>query len=146
MLFNVVTTVFAVAKLPWLMAGIVAARNLIGLPDEAGITLALFSTAFNVLGVVLMLPFTAAMVRWLERRFISREEDLARPRYLDDTLLEVPALSLRGLTLEVQRLGQMALALAAEALGRTPQALEALHRRGIAIDRLGEHIRDFVGP
>jgi phosphate:Na+ symporter len=144
-LFNAVTAVFAVATLPWLMVGIVAARNLIGLPDEAGITLALFSTAFNVLGVILMLPFTAAMVRWLERRFVSREEDLARPRYLDDTLFEVPALSLRGLTLEVQRLGQMALALAAEALGRTPQALEALHRRGIAIDRLGEHIRDFVG-
>lgn len=144
-LFNAVTTVFAIVTLPWLMAGIVVLRDLVGLPNDAGITLALFSTAFNLLGVVLMLPFTAAMVRWLERCFVSHEDDLARPRYLDDSLLEVPALSVRGLTLEVQRLGQQALALAAEALSRTPQALESLYRRRTAIDRLGENIRDYVG-
>ena len=144
-LFNFVSTVFSVASLTWLMAGIVAVRDLVGLPNDAGITLALFSTVFNVLGVVLMLPFTAMMVRWLERRFVSHEDDLGQPRYLDDSLLEVPALSVRGLTLEVQRLGQLALGLAAEALSRTPRALETLYRRRSAIDRLGENIRDYVG-
>jgi len=144
-MFNLVTTVFAVATLPWLMVGIAAVRDFVGLPSDAGITLALFGTTFNVLGVILILPFSAMMVRWLERRFISPEEDFARPQYLDDSLLEVPALSLRALTLEVERLGQLALTLAVDALSRTPQSLQALHRRKIAIDLLGEHIRDYIG-
>lgn len=144
-IFNFLATVFALMTLPWLLVGIVAVRDLISLPSDAGVTLALFSTTFNVLGVLLILPFSSKMVRWLEQRFIVPEEDFAQPRYLDDSLLEVPALSQRGLTLEVQRLGQLALTLSVEALRRTPQNLQALHQREMAIDQLGEHIRDFIG-
>jgi Na+/phosphate symporter len=45
----------------------------------------------------------------------------------------------------VQRLGQLALTLSVDALRRTPQNLQALHHREMAIDQLGEHIRDFIG-
>lgn len=144
-IFNFLATVFALITLPWLIDGLVEARDFIGLPSDAGVTLALFSTVFNVLGVILILPFSSMMVRWLEQRFILPEEDFARPRYLDDSLLEVPELSQRGLTLEVQRLGQLALTLSVEALRRTPQNLQALQQREMAIDQLGENIRDYIG-
>lgn len=89
-LFNVVTAVFAVAILPWLLPAVAAVAVIRGLPADPAVTLALFSTTFNGLGVVLMLPVTAAMVRFLRRRFVTPEEELARPRYFDPAALAVP--------------------------------------------------------
>jgi phosphate:Na+ symporter len=144
-LFNVVTTVFAVAALPWLIPAAIALRDMLSLPDTPGVTLALFATMFNVIGVILMLPLTTSMTRFLDRRFVSREEDLARLRHLDDTLLAVPALTLRGLVLETQRLGGICLQLAAERAEGTPQAMEDLRRRGEVVSMLADRIRDYVG-
>lgn len=144
-LLNLVTAAFAAITLSWLLMVVVALRDLLRLPDDPGITLALFGTTFNVLGVVLMLPLTAQMVRWLERRFVSHEEDIARPRHLDATLLEVPTMALRGLILELQRMGQLSLTLLAEASNRSADDTQALRLRGAAIDALGERIRDYIG-
>lgn len=144
-LLNLVTTAFAMTTLPLLMMGVIALRDVLGLPDNPGMTLALFSTTINVLGVVLMLPLTAPMVRWLERRFVSREDDVARPRHLDATLLEVPTLAVRCLMLELQRMGRLCLALLAEAIDASDREIGALRQRGAAIDGLGGHIRDYFG-
>lgn len=144
-LLNLVTSAFTVATLSLLLMGVVALRDMLRLPNDPGITLALFSTTFNLLGVALMLPMTAAMVRWLEQCFVSHEEDLATPRHLDETLLEVPALALRGLLLELHRMGQLCSTLIADAMDCSSSEMAALRERGAAIDVLGERIRDYVG-
>lgn len=144
-LFNLVTTLFAVATLPLLLVLVEALRERLRLPADPGITLALFATTFNVLGVLLMAPLTAPMVAFLKRRFRSREDDLAQPRHLDRTSLEVPALAARGLALELQRLGRLTLALALDAIARTPPELAGLMRREEALALLAEHIRRYVG-
>lgn len=144
-LLNLVTTAFAITFLTVLLTGVVLLRDLLHLPDDPGITLALFSTVFNILGVMLMLPFTAAVVRWLEQRFVSREEDTARPRHLDSNLLAVPTLALRGLVLELQRMGTLALSILAESINAKDVEMHLLRQRRVAIDLLGEHIRNYVG-
>lgn len=144
-LLNLATTAFAVIALSLLLPGVIVLRDLLRLPDDPGITLALFSTSFNLLGVALMLPLTAPMVRWLERRFVSREEDAARPRYLDARLLEVPTLALRAELLELQRMGRLCLSMLAAAIDCSAGEVESLRKRGVAIDALAEHIRDYVG-
>jgi phosphate:Na+ symporter len=144
-LLNLVTSVFAVATLSLLLPGVVTLRDMLRLPDDPSITLALFSTTFNLLGVALMLPLTAAMVRWLEQRFVTHEDDVATPRHLDETLLEVPALALRGLLLELQRMGRLCSTLIADAMDCSPSEMAVLRQRGAAIDVLCERIRDYVG-
>lgn len=142
-LFNGVTTIFAVLTLDLLIAGVDRVLALFGSSQGPAMTLALFSTTFNIIGVLLMWPFTGTMVRLLERSFVSAEEDLARTRHLDATLLEVPALSLRGVLLELQRLGQESLRLAGDTVGPGPRDA-GIAGRGAALDTLADRIRRHV--
>ena len=43
-------------------------------------TLAVFHTTFNLLGVVLMWPLSARLVKDLERRWVTKEEERGTPR------------------------------------------------------------------
>ncbi|WP_322011980.1 Na/Pi symporter [Paraburkholderia sp. J12] len=104
-IFNVVTGLVAMALLPWLIGFIVRVGDFFHLPHDPAITLALFHTAFNVLGLVIMVPLAGRLTRWLQRRFREREGDEGAPQFLDDTVLVVPELAVDALRNEVQRIG-----------------------------------------
>jgi phosphate:Na+ symporter len=108
-LFNLLTGVVALLLLPWLIEAIEWLRELLELEAAPAVTLALFHTTFNVLGVVLMWPLASRMASFLARRFRTAEEDEARPRHLDETVLGVPAMALGALTEEIRRTGKIAL-------------------------------------
>lgn len=108
-LFNLLTGAVALLLLPWLIDAIVLLRTLLELDDAPAVTLALFHTVFNVLGVVLMWPLADRLTVFLAGRFHTAEEDEARPRHLDRTVLSVPALALDALIQEVRRTGTIAL-------------------------------------
>jgi phosphate:Na+ symporter len=144
-LFNVLTAAVALALLPWLLSLITRLREAAGIGADPAVTLALFHTIFNVLGVLLMWPLTGWLTRFLLARFRTAEEDEARPRYLDDNVLAVPALALDALRREVRRSGAIALRLAGGALaGHPPQALardrSLLAALDAAIDRFVERM------
>ncbi|MDP2110356.1 MAG: Na/Pi cotransporter family protein [Thiobacillus sp.] len=108
-LFNLLTGAVALLLLPWLIDAIEWLRQLLELDAAPAVTLALFHTVFNVLGVVLMWPLAARLAEFLARRFRTAEEDEARPRHLDNNVLSVPALALGALIQEVRRMGEIAL-------------------------------------
>jgi phosphate:Na+ symporter len=108
-LFNLLTGAVALLLLPWLIDAIERVRDLMELEAAPAVTLALFHTAFNILGVVLMWPLAARLAAWLARRFRTTEEDEARPRHLDSTVLSVPDLALDALEQETRRMGGIAL-------------------------------------
>ncbi|WP_058616458.1 Na/Pi cotransporter family protein [Tepidimonas taiwanensis] len=120
-LFNVITGAVALVLLPWLVQWLLDAKAALGLPPVPALTVAMFHTTFNVLGVVLMWPLADPLTRWLQSRFRTAEEDAARPRHLDATVLTVPVLALDALRRELMRFG----VLAARAL-RTAFELPAL--------------------
>ncbi|PKO31129.1 MAG: Na/Pi cotransporter family protein [Betaproteobacteria bacterium HGW-Betaproteobacteria-9] len=123
-MFNLLTGTVALLLLPWLVSAIGMARDLLELPHDPATQLALFHTTFNVLGVVLMWPLADGLTRWLLQRFRAREEDEAKPRFLDDNVLVVPALALDALEREVARFGQLCVRIAGAVLtGAAPVAL-----------------------
>jgi phosphate:Na+ symporter len=140
-LFNVLTGVVALLLLPWLLGFLGYVRALLGLDAAPAAKLALFHTAFNILGVILIWPLTGRLTDFLLRRFKSAEEDEARPRYLDKTVLAVPALALDALARELHRLGGIALATVRAAFAAVPPQLE--QNRRIA-DRLTTAIAGFI--
>jgi phosphate:Na+ symporter len=141
-LFNLLTGVVALALLPWLINFLAVLREWLDLPPDPAAKLALFHTVFNLLGVLLIWPVAARMTRFLEGRFKAADEDQGRPRYLDKTVLTIPALALDALQREVARLGQMAVA-SVQAVLREPLAAgTSLHP--VAADRLGKAIADFI--
>jgi phosphate:Na+ symporter len=121
-LFNLLTGAVALALLPWLIDAIERMRDLLELEAAPAVTLALFHTVFNVLGVVLMLPLADRLADFLARRFRTAEEDEATPQYLDRTVLSVPALALDALVREVRRSGEIALRGARRVWGMKPPA------------------------
>ncbi|NCN71751.1 MAG: Na/Pi cotransporter family protein [Betaproteobacteria bacterium] len=106
--FNLLTGGVALLMLPWLVDVFDLLRQSLGLGDAPAVKLALFHTAFNVLGVLLIWPLAAGLTRFLQARFVSAEQQVAQLRHLDDTVLAVPALALDALQHEIDRLGDLA--------------------------------------
>jgi len=140
-LFNVLTGVVALLLLPWLLGFLGFVRELLELDSSPAAKLALFHTAFNILGVLLIWPLADRLTTFLRARFRSAEEDEAKPRYLDKTVLAVPALALDALDRELRRLGGIALATVRAAFDAAPPQLEK--NQQIA-DRLTNAIADFI--
>lgn len=139
--FNLLTGVVALLLLPWLIGFLTVLREWLALDAAPAAKLALFHTVFNVLGVLLIWPLTRPLTQFLEARFKSADEDEAKPRYIDQTVLAVPALALDALARELQRLGDMALAAVHNAWAEQP-SLSAQKNR--VADRLGRVIADFI--
>src|SRR5690606_23624021 len=114
--FNLAAAAAAFPLLPLLLPAVDQLREWFGLAAAPATALALFHTTVKLIGVVLMIFFAGALVRQLEGRFRSAEEDLAAPRHLDSTSLSVPELSLAAVALETQHLGEVARAAARKAL------------------------------
>lgn len=102
-IFNIGTAIVALLLLPVLFYAVEAARDMMKLAPNIGVSLALFHTVFNCLGVLLVLPFNNVLATFLEKRFVTVGESLAKPRYLDKTTSAAPMLAVNALILELQR-------------------------------------------
>ena len=109
---------------------------------DAPLTLALFNTLLNVMGVVLIWPFASRLIAWLQGRYKSEDETIGRPAHLDPTLAAVPALALRGLVLEIERMMALAFDRAGKRLSEGPGQPNGSGDAGILA--LGQAIRDFI--
>jgi phosphate:Na+ symporter len=102
-LFNVLTGAVALILLPAMLWVVKFGEDVLGLPQGPTAALAGFHTTFNVLGVLIIWPFTARLAQFLENRFVTRTEMLARPQFIDRTIIGAPALALEALGRELER-------------------------------------------
>lgn len=141
--FNLVAGVVAFATLPLLL------RLLVWLdrwaPGEGiAVTVALFHTVFNLLGVLAMWPIAGRLVRWLEARFVSADAVEGAPAHLDAPSLAIPHVALAALAREGWRLFEIARRTLVDALAADDVARKArveafdrlLHAITAAIDRV----------
>ncbi len=57
-----------------------------------------------------MWPISSTLVAFLTKRFRSREEEQAQPRYLDKNVLTMPYLAIDSMALEIKRIAEMSYA------------------------------------
>ena len=142
-IFNLLTGVVALLLLtPWLVL-IEEVRLMLGLDESIATSLALFHTLFNVLGVAMLWWFTPRMVRWLEQRLRSAEEDLGRPVYLDKNVVGTPALALNALVLELVRMGDFAGKMLRDAFSTERHTSSQLHKDKAVMERLVDAVNEF---
>jgi phosphate:Na+ symporter len=143
-LFNLLTGVVALLLLPWLVTLLGVLRARLHLEAAPAAEVALFHSVFNVLGVVLIWPWATRLTRLLQTRFRSIEEEAGRPRFIDRTVLAVPALALDALAQEIRHLGQLSLATLRAAIedNDPPRAADARARQPIMA--LNTAIADFI--
>jgi len=142
--FNLLATLIALAAFPLLLGASRIAADAFGASGDMPATLAIFHTVFNSVGLLALWPLAGRLTRLLSRLFVSEDENLGRPRNLDDTILAVPAIALRGLVLEIGRLAELAFDLAKRRIGGGPTQRLALYRREAGVLLLGREIRGYV--
>ena len=106
-------------------------------------------TVFNILNTVIFISFTsylARLVHWLIPEKIEVEKVIIRPKYLDDTLIETPALALQNARFEIARMGEIVQKMFAELrdafLHRDRNKFEEVRKMDDQIDILdGEILR-----
>ncbi|GGC64325.1 Na/Pi cotransporter family protein [Hoyosella rhizosphaerae] len=142
-LFNVITGLFAVLTLPLLLPALIRMQEATTGNTNPTISLALFHTTFNAIGVLLMIPIAGWMARWLGRQFTAQDNTLVKPQFLDDTAAEVPELGINALRCEVSRAGKTAIETTLATLnGGLSRPTAAATTQSIS--DLGETMNDFV--
>lgn len=104
-IFNVVTGVVAIIILTPLLWLISLLQSALFHDPNPALSLALFHTLFNILGVLLMWPLTSRLVLFLNSRF--RAQKAGQLRVLDASSLSIPAVAIKTLSMESLRVGQL---------------------------------------
>lgn len=147
-IFNLLTGAVALVILPILLSGVEWFQAAAGMGGGPATFLALFHTIFNLLGVLLLWPFTERLVAFLKQRFVAEEEDEARPKYLDNTLVSTPLLAHEALNKELGRIQQISIRIAEDAMNteaslspRLAADLGVLHALSDAVGNFGSSLR-----
>ncbi len=104
-IFNIVTGIIAIvfiyqlAELVHYLAMIVG----IGIENYA-MKLALFHTIFNIIGVLAVSPFIGILVKFLNTLFVPKGVNKGQPKYLDDSVLQLPSTALSAIIMETKHL------------------------------------------
>ncbi|WP_320008848.1 Na/Pi cotransporter family protein [Maridesulfovibrio sp.] len=141
-IFNIITAIVALILLPVLIKIILFGMDLFAFKNDPAVILALFHTVFNILGVLVLWPFTGKLVSFIEKRFASLEDQRGRPKYLDNNVISTPTLALDALSLEMERIGQLARRIVRKGLNSN-FSYGALPADKEALDRLIEAGRSF---
>jgi len=104
-IFNVVTGFIAIVFIYQLadLVDLLSKEVGIGQTDYA-MKLALFHTIFNVIGVLVVSPFTPKLVKFLKGLFNETKHDIERAKYLDEVVSSVPEAALKALQKEIVHL------------------------------------------
>ena len=114
LIFNMVTGAVALVMIKPLLHCVEFISGEVGIAaDDYTLKLAVFHTLFNVIGVVLMVPFINTMVSWLESRLKGVTVEYDQPRYLSEASLELPEVAQQAVHKETLHLFDNAFSLIA---------------------------------
>lgn len=143
-IFNVITGVVAVLSLPLLFWSIQQTEVQLGWEAIPAVTLALFHTTFNILGVLMMLPLNKQLAHFLDKRFVTQEEIEGRPRYLDKTVVVSPVLAVNALALELSRITTIVRRMSLEALSSEFVPSMRIRRDFLITQKLSNAVAKFI--
>lgn len=143
-LFNLITAVTAIIIILPMLSLVGIIQELMELPEAPATTIALFHTVFNIMGVIIMLPLAKYMIAGLQKRFITGDEEESRPKYLDHTVLEIPALAVRALGDELNRVNKMAVRAATDAINIEEIAASQVITDSDNLELLATEIGNYV--
>lgn len=72
--------------------------------DNYVIKLTMFQTIFNIVAVLIMLPFMPLLVKVLQTFFIPKVKSWAKPKYLDNEVIQIPKTAIISLRKENKNL------------------------------------------
>lgn len=107
-------------------------------------SLAIFHTSLNMVGMLLQRSFVGATASALSKRFRTKAEDLGRPQYLDSNVLASPVLALDAFLLELQRMAELTRAHAVAALSNEGKPSRELEQQHDGLRQLAREVENAV--
>jgi len=112
LIFNVVTGLIAIIFMHQIMFSVEFVSGYVGIAsDDYTLKLAVFHTIFNVIGVVVMVPFINKLVVFLEsslkdtvKKQGSKLDNYDGVKYLNDSVLELPSTAMAAIIRETKHL------------------------------------------
>lgn len=105
LIFNLFTAIVAIGMIYQLTHWVDVVSAWLGIgSDDYTLKLAVFHTIFNLIGILLMLPFINMMVRFLQRIIKPRTRSSAQPRHLHTATFELPDTAIEAVRLETLHL------------------------------------------
>ena len=118
LIFNLATGFIAILFIHQFVQIVNVVSTAVGIAgDDYTLKLAVFHTIFNLVGVIVMIPFINMMVRWLEKIFKERESPVEQPKYLTDSALEFADTAVEAVRMETLHLYDNAIEIIAEVIG-----------------------------
>ena len=142
--FNVATAVVAALILPLLFGLIHWITAVAEIDADPGITLAIFHTLFNLLGVALIFPLNDRLVSFLELRFVSLEEEASKPKHLDKNIAQTPDLAVNALILELLSVSDRFLHVYPKLFSQQSSEITAVENDILGVEALCQHISQFI--
>jgi len=111
LIFNLVTGLIAIIFMQQIMYSVDLVSSNVGISNtDYTLKLAVFHTIFNVIGVVVMVPFINKLVIFLEGSLKDTQQknindaDFDRVKYLNDSVLELPSTAMAAIIRETKHL------------------------------------------
>ncbi|MCI5189106.1 MAG: Na/Pi cotransporter family protein [Candidatus Electrothrix sp. AS4_5] len=105
LIFNVITGLIAIIFMKQFIVSVDFVSNNVGIAENNfTLKLAVFHTLFNLVGILVMLPFVGRLVTFLERLLRSKVKDISEPHYLSEAVLEMPDAAIEALRKEADHL------------------------------------------
>ena len=142
--FNVATAVVAALILPLLFGLIHWITEVAEIDANPGITLAIFHTLFNLLGVALIFPLNDGLASFLEQRFVSLEEEASKPKHLDKNIAQTPDLAVNALILELLSVSDRFLHVYPKLFSQQSGEITAVENDIHGVEALCQHISQFI--
>lgn len=139
-IFNIVNGVVVLLLLPLYLKAIVA---VFGPAISVASTIALFHTMKKLTGLILLVPLVGRIETFLLSRFKSDDKLPAATRYLDNTVLQTPALAVSALIFELKRTGRKTRRLV-DAVVKKTQPADKLTLQSETLDSLHLTIGDYI--
>lgn len=118
LIFNMVTGIIAIAMIYQLVALVDWTAARLGIADnDYTLKLAVFHTIFNLIGIIVMLPFVNPLVNFLQRVIPEKRPEVDQPKYLSSASAEYPDTAVEAVRKETLRLYESAIRTIIDALG-----------------------------
>lgn len=105
LIFNMVTGLIAIIFIHQFLVAVDWVSETVGIAaTDYTLKLAVFHTLFNLVGIMVMIPFTNRLVDFLEGAIKSEPDSFAQPKYLNESALEFSDTALEALRKETNRI------------------------------------------
>ncbi|RLL52281.1 Na/Pi cotransporter family protein [Mariprofundus sp. EBB-1] len=137
LIFNTVTGLIAIILMQPLMQAVEVISGYAGIAaNDYTLKLALFHTLFNLIGIIVMVPFINRLVGFLERIIRAEPDHFAKPKHLNDSALEFSDTAVEAIRLETLHIYGKATEIIARGLSLTKKDIFSDEKLKSVINRL----------